>query len=62
MPLLFALLVNSKWRGTAHSPRLKEIHFIIGVVENAGLYSIADVVVIKFGIVMQHRPSPFGEG
>jgi hypothetical protein len=45
-----------------HSPRFSKIHYSIGGIENAGLYSIVDMEGILFGFVMQHRPSPKGEG
>ena len=49
-------------RRTGHSPRFSEILITISFSESAEQRHKVDVVVISFGVAMQHRPFPFGEG
>jgi hypothetical protein len=51
-----------KRRPPEHSPYYSEMPIIVGNSENVGQRYNADVVVMKFGLAMQHRPFSFGEG
>jgi len=45
-----------------HSPRFSKKLTIIRVFENAEQRYKDDVLDMKFGYIMQHRPFSFGEG
>ncbi len=57
-----SILRQALERGTRHSPCFSETPMIIGLFENDEQGYKEEVVDMKSGLAMQHRPFYFGEG